>query len=167
MIVQEPLGSVNAGPRNIAARRLIALALCITTTVVLPGCYAFVPTTNLSLAATTPVTVRLTSDGSKALGGTLGQGVAEVEGTVIRSTPDSLQVAVERMYAAGRQAFSSSGTTVTMPRSAIDQVQVRTFSKKRTIWTVLGAIALGAGAGATVGAGGGNAQPPGGGTTPP
>ena len=161
------MGSVNAGPRNIAARRLIAAALCVTTTLLLPACYAYVPNTSTSLAATTPVTVRLTSDGSRQLGGTLGQGVAEVEGTVLTSTPDSLQVAVERMYAAGRQAFSSTGTTVTIPRSAIDQVQVRTFSKKRTIFTVLGAVTLGAVAGASVSAGGNSGNPGGGGGNPP
>ena len=167
MITPEPLGSVSAGPRSIAARRLIALALATTTSLILPGCYAYVPNTSPTLAATTPVTVRLTTDGTSRLGATLGQGVNEVEGTVLTSTADSLTVAIERMYTTGRQAFASSGTTVALPRTAIARVQVRTFSAKRTVWTVLGAVALGAAAGATVGAGGGNAQQPPGGVIQP
>lgn len=159
--------SINAEPRNIAARRLITGALVFTGMLGLTGCYAFIPTTNTALPAITPVTVRLTEGGSLALQPVLGKGVNEVEGTVIRSSADSLVVAVEHMYTTGRQKFSSSGTTAAIPRPYIDEVQVRTFSRKRTTFMVIGGIAAAAIAGATVGQGGGNAPGGNGGTTPP
>ena len=132
----------------------------------LTGCYAFIPTTNTALPAVTPVTVRLTEGGSLALQQVLGKGVNEVEGTVIRSSPDSLVVAVEHMYTTGRQKFSSSGTTAAIPRPYIDEVQVRTFSRQRTTLMVIGGIAAAVVAGATVSQGSGNAPGGGGGTTP-
>lgn len=166
MIVPERPRSVNAEPRIIAARRLIAGTLVFAGMLGLTGCYAFIPTTDTALPAVTPVTIRLTEGGSVALQQVLGKGVNEVEGTVIRSSADSLVVAVEHMYTSGRQKFSSSGTTAAIPRPYIDQVQVRTFSRKRTTLMVLGGIAAAAVAGATVSQGGGNAPGSGGGTTP-
>jgi hypothetical protein len=167
MKVAEPQRSSSAGSRNIAARRLvcgIALAVCQLTTT---ACYAFIPTTSTVLPETTPVTVRLSAAGSVALQQSLGQNVNEVEGAVLRSGPDSLVVAVEKMYTSTRQSFESSGTTTSLPRSYIEEVKVRTFSRKRTVFTILGALALGIGGAASVAGGGGNAPPDGGGTTPP
>lgn len=158
--------SISAEPRNIAARRLITGSLVFTVMLGLTGCYAFIPTTSTALPAVTPVTVRLSEGGSIALQQVLGKGVNEVEGSVIRSGPDSLVVAVEHMYTTGRQKFSSTGTTAAIPRPYIDEVQVRTFSRKRTAFMVLGGIAAAAVAGATVNQGGGNAPGGGTGTTP-
>ncbi|MES3033320.1 MAG: hypothetical protein V4813_04920 [Gemmatimonadota bacterium] len=132
---------------------------------VLSGCYAFIPTTSTTIPETTPVTVSLTLGGTVALQQVLGQNVNEVEGTVLRSTPDSLVVAVENTYTTTRQKFASSGTTASIPRPYIDQVKVRTFSRKRTVLMVVGGIAVGAGAAAAVGAGGGSGN--GGGGQPP
>ena len=123
----------------------------------LSSCYAFIPTTNTALPAVTPVTVRLTDAGTLALVQVLGNAVTEVEGTVLRSSADSLVIAVENMYTSSRQKFSSSGTTAAIPRPYINEVTVRTFSRKRTTLMVLGGIAAAAAAGATVSQGGGNA----------
>lgn len=166
MIVSERHRSINAEPRTIAARRLIAGTLIFANMLGVTGCYAFIPTTNTALAPVTPVTVRLTEGGSVALQQVLGKGVNEVEGTVIRSSADSLVIAVENMYTSGHQKFSSSGTTASIPRPYIDEVQVRTFSRKRTTFMVLGGIAAAVVAGATVSQGGGNAPGGNGGTTP-
>ena len=129
------------------------------------GCYAFIPTTNTALPEQTQVTVRLTLGGTVALQPTLGQGVNELDGTVVHSTPDSLVLAVQTMYTMARQTFESSGTTAAIPRPYIESVKVRTFSRKRTVFTVLGALALAiataAGAKALV------SGDPGGGVTPP
>ncbi|MCC7051687.1 MAG: hypothetical protein IT355_00380 [Gemmatimonadaceae bacterium] len=163
----EPHRSSSAGPRNIAARRLACGALLAVGQLATTACYAFVPTTNTALPEATPVTVRLTAAGSVALQSALGQNVNEVEGAVLRSSPDSLVVSVAKMYTTTRQQFESSGTTTSIPRGMIEEVQVRTFSRKRTVLTALGALALGIGGAASVAAGGGNAPPPGGGTTPP
>jgi hypothetical protein len=159
--------SINAGPRNIAARRSIALVTSLTIVATTSGCYSFVPTTNSTLAAATPVTVTLTLAGTVALQQTIGQGVNEIDGTVLRSSSDSLVIAVDNTYTTTRQKFSSSGTTAEIPRPYIDQVKVRTFSKRRTLFTIFGGAVVGAAAGATVAAGGGNSPPVGPGPTPP
>lgn len=166
MITIERHCSINAGPRNIAARRLIAMAMLLSSAATLSGCYAFIPNTSPTLAAATPVTVSLTLGGTVALQETLGQGVNEIEGTVLRSSPDSLVVAVDNTYTVTRQKFSSSGTTASVPRPYINQVKVRTFSKRRTLFMIFGVAVVGAAAGATVAAGGGN-SPPDGGVIPP
>jgi hypothetical protein len=167
VITPEPLCSINAGPRNIAARRLIALAALLPTAASLSGCYAFIPTTNPGLAAATPVSVSLTLGGTVGLQESLGQGVNEIEGTVVRSTADTLVLAVENTYTTSRQKFSSSGTTASVPRPYINQVKVRTFSKRRTVFMILGGVVLAAVAGASAAAGGGNSPPVDPGPTPP
>lgn len=157
--------SLNAGPQNIAARRSIGVTVCFSLLLSMNGCYAFIPTTNTALPEQTQVTVRLTLGGTVALQPTLGQGVNELDGTVVHSTPDSLVLAVQTMYTMARQTFESSGTTTAIPRPYIESVKVRTFSRKRTVFTVLGALALAiaAAAGATALVSG----DPGGGVTPP
>ena len=123
------------------------------------ACYAFIPTTSTTLAVTTPVTVKLTLAGTVALQPVLGQGVNELEGTVLRSSSDTLVVAIEKMYTLGRQAFGSSGTTAALPRPYIEQVQVRTFSRKRTTFAIIGGVVVAIGAAASIAAGGGSASP--------
>ncbi len=167
MIIAEPHRSINAGPRNIAARRLIAVSLWFVSTCSMTGCYAYVPTTNVALPAPTPVTVKLSLAGTVALSSSLGQGVTELDGTVSRSTPDTLVLSVENMYTTGRQKFESSGTTTPLPRAYIEDVKVRTFSKKRTVLMVLGAVALAAIAAAGVGAASSSGDGPGGGIIQP
>ena len=157
--------SFNAGPRNIAVRRSIGVAVSCAMLLTMNGCYAFVPTTNAALPELTPVTVSLTLGGTVAMKQALGDGVNEVEGTVVRSSTDSLVVAVDKMYTVSRQAFASSGTTAAIPRPYINDVKVRTFSRKRTVITVLIAIAAAIAAGAVASAA--VSGDPGGGTQPP
>ena len=130
------------------------------------GCYAFIPTTNAALPERTPVSVHLTLAGTVALQPTLGAGVNELDGTVLRSSADSLVLAVENMYTVGRQKFESSGTTAAIPRPYIEDVKVRTFSRKRTTLTIIGALvlAIAAAAGVSAAAASGN---PGGGVIQP
>jgi hypothetical protein len=167
VITLERQRSVNAGPRNIAARRLIGGAMTVAVVSLLSGCYAFIPTTSTTLAAATPVTVKLSAAGSVAMAQALGNAVDEIEGAVLRSSADSLVVAVENTYTTNRQKFSTTGTTAAIPRPYIEQVEVRTFSRKRTVLMIIGGVVLGAAAGASVAAGGGNSPPGNGGTTPP
>ncbi len=166
MIVRPHHRSIDAGPRNIAARRSIGVTLAFMSLLSMNGCYAFIPTTNTALTERTPVTVRLTLGGTVALQPSLGQGVSELEGTVLRSSNDSLVIAVEDMYTVGRQKFESSGTTASIPRSYIEDVKVRTFSRKRTTFTILGALAVAIGGAASVSANA-SGTPGGGGVIPP
>jgi hypothetical protein len=165
VITPEQVRSVNAGPR-IAARRLVAAAMIIVSSGMMTGCYAFIPTTTAALAPATPVSVRLTEAGSAALRQSLGAGVNEVDGTIRFSSADSVVVDVENMYAIGRQKFASSGTSATIPRGYIDELKVRTFSRRRTILMIAGGVATGALAAASVSAGGASSSGGGGGGNP-
>jgi hypothetical protein len=165
VIFQERSRSVNAGPRNIAARRLIGGATSLATAVSLTGCYAFIPSTSATLPERTPVTVELTMGGTVALADVVGQNVIEVEGAIVRSSADSLVMAVEHTYTTQRQKFSSSGTEVSLPRSYIQVVKVRTFSRKRTVLLIAGTIA-GSAVAATLGTAGGSSSGDGGGGGP-
>jgi hypothetical protein len=158
--------STNAGSRAIAARRLAGGAMFLCAAPIFVGCYAFVPTTTAALPEATPVTVKLSDIGTVSMRSALGAGVNEVEGAIVRSNADTIVVTVDKMYATGRQAFSSSGTTTSIPRAYVEEVQVRTFSKRRTVWTVIGAVALAVGAAASVGLAAGGTGP-GGGTVQP
>ena len=60
--------SINAGPRNIAARRLVGMAMACIAASTLSGCYAFIPNSSAVLPEATPVTVSLTLAGTVALG---------------------------------------------------------------------------------------------------
>ncbi len=163
VITLERHRSINAGPRNIAARRLVGMALAGMAASSLSACYAFIPNTSAVLAEATPVTVSLTLAGTVALGPTIGQGVNEVEGTVVRSSADTVVVAVENTYTTTRQKFASNGTTASIPRPFIQDVKVRTFSRKRTILTVAGGVGLAALGAAAVSAGGSSSSGSGGG----
>jgi hypothetical protein len=104
------------------------------------------------MAEATPVTVTLKLEGTVALQSTLGQGVNELDGTILRSSADTVVIAVENSYTTGRQKFASSGTTASLPRPYIDEVKVRTFSRKRTVLTIVGGIAVAIAAAASVAA---------------
>ena len=130
------------------------------------GCYVFTPTTIAVLPVSTPVTVELTLGGTVALQPVLGQNVNEVEGTVLRSNADSLVVAVENTYTTTRQKFASSGTQVSLPRTFVQQVKVRRFSRKRTAIFVAGSVAGVAVAAAAISASGSNSGDTGGGPIP-
>jgi hypothetical protein len=85
------------------------------------------------------VTVVLTSEGSAALLDIVGDGVREVEGKVIRSTADSVVVAVENMLASRRRNFASTGSIVALPRVYIKRVNVRRPAPLRSALFVVGA----------------------------
>jgi hypothetical protein len=167
VITLERRRSINAGPRNIAARRLVGMAMAFVVATLTSGCYSFIPNTSAVLPETTPVTVSLTLAGTVALGASIGQGVNEVEGTVVRSSADTIVVAVENTYTTTRQKFSSNGTTASIPRPFIQDVKVRTFSRKRTILTIAGGVGLAALGAAAVSAGGSSASGSGGGGVNP
>ncbi|MDZ7632460.1 MAG: hypothetical protein U5K74_14205 [Gemmatimonadaceae bacterium] len=139
------------------------MAVSVVTAVVMSGCYAYVPTTSAVIPATTPVTIRLSLAGTAALQSTIGQGVNEVEGAIVRSSADTVVVAVENTYTSTRQKFSSSGTEAAIPRPFIEDVKVRTFSRKRTILTIAGGVGLAAVGAAAVAAGSSSSSGDGGG----
>ena len=97
----------------------------------------------------------------------LGESVRSIDGPILRVTADSIELTVTDVITSTRERFPQNGVPLTIARSEVEQVQTKTFSRKRT-WTLLGAIAsvlavaFGASAVATAsssGPGGGGIQP--------
>ena len=150
-------------PAAFTALTLTAWSLALP----LVGCYRYVPVA----AATTPPlgesTILLTAAGSQAVQQKLGENVRSLDGPILRVTADSIEMTVTDVFTITRERFPQNGVPVTVARTNIEQVQTKTFSKKRT-WTLVGvvaavlAVALGAATAASAsssGDGGGGIQP--------
>lgn len=136
-----PVQSPNDRPRKHAAGRFGAVPVLALTAWSLLGCYAYVPVTPASGAAT-PIRVTLTQNGTAAAQTVLGANVREIEGVVLRSTPDSLEMTVESTFTTTRERFVSQGDRVALSRASIERVQQRQISRKRSFLLGLAAIAV-------------------------
>jgi hypothetical protein len=133
----------------------------------LVGCYRYVPVATNATPALGESSVILTSAGSAAVQGKLGENVRSLDGPITRVTADSIELIVTDVFTQTRERFPQNGVPVTIARATVEQVQTRTFSRKRT-WGLVGAVvavlalALGAGTAASAsssGDGGGGIQP--------
>jgi hypothetical protein len=127
-------------PRSCAARRVIGAGLACVAMLIMPACYAYVPAKTTATPVATPVRVKLTNPGIVAMESALGQGVNELQGTVLRASTDSLVLNVEQTWTLARQTFTSSGSVIAIPRQHIEETTIRVFSKKRTVITALAAV---------------------------
>lgn len=131
------------------------------------GCYANVPVAKGATPALGESTLVLTAAGARAVQQKLGENVRSLDGPIRRVTADSIEMTVTDVMTTTRERFPQTGVALTIARSDVEQVQTRTFSRKRT-WTLVGvvagvlAFALGASAVASAsssGEGGGGIQP--------
>lgn len=152
--------------RRPAAASVLALT---TWSLALPlvGCYAYVPVAKSAAPALGESSIVLTNAGSAAVQQKLGENVRTIDGPITRVTADSIELTVTDMFTQTRERFPQNGVPITVARANIEQVQTKTFSKKRT-WTLIGivaavlSVALGASAIASAsssGDGGGGIQP--------
>lgn len=149
-------------------RPAAALALAVWS-LILPtaGCYTYVPVARGATPATGESTVVLTAAGSAAVQAKLGENVRSLDGPIVRVTADSIELTVTDVFTQTRERFQQNGVSVTVARAHVEQVQTKTFSKKRT-WILLGSVvtvltlALGATTAASAsssGSGAGGIQP--------
>lgn len=149
--------------RAIAALSVTAWSLALPVM----GCYAYVPVAKGTTPAAGESTLVLTTAGMLAVQQKLGENVRTVDGPILRVTADSIELTVTEVGTLTRERFPQNGVPLTIARANVEQVQTKTFSRKRT-WTLVGAIAavLAVALGATTaasasssGAGGGAIQP--------
>lgn len=149
--------------RSTAALALTAWSL----TLPLVGCYAYVPVAKGATPALGESTLVLTTSGMLAVQQKLGENVRSLDGPITRVTADSIELTVTEVGTLTRERFPQNGVPLTIARANVEQVQTKTYSRKRT-WTLLGsiaavlAIALGAVTAASAsssGEGGGGIQP--------
>jgi hypothetical protein len=152
-------------------QRRATTALALTAwSLALPmmGCYAYVPVAKSATPALGESTLVLTSNGARAVQPKLGENVRSVDGPIVRVTADSIELTVTDVMTTTRERFPQNGVPLTIARADVEQVQTRTFSRKRT-WTLVGivaavlTVALGAsaaaGASGSADGGGGGIQP--------
>jgi hypothetical protein len=116
--------------------------LALTTwALVLPlvGCYRYVPVATGVMPSLGEGTIILTADGTSAVKQKLGDNIREIDGMILRVSRDSITVAVSQSTTTTRERFTQNGDTITVATSRVEQVQQKTFSRKRTV-ILLGAI---------------------------
>lgn len=139
---------------------LTAWALVVPTL----GCYRYVPVARDATPAIGEGTVVLKPAGSVALAQQLGENVREIDGTILRVTPDSLEVLVAQTTTVSRERFTQTAMKVTIARPLVEQVSEKRFARGRT-WALVGAviaviaIALGASSAASSSGDGGTIGP--------
>lgn len=119
-----------------AARRAAGAALLGAT---FTGCYRYVA---VSPADAIPpgarVRVQLDAAGTGAVGATVGPSVVALEGEAIEWRPDSVVLSVRSAQTRSGERFAWTGLRAAFPPGAIDRVERREFSRRRS-------VALGAG----------------------
>lgn len=97
------------------------------------GCYNYIPIAATVAPANREGRVVLTAIGTTAMLSQLGPGVREIDGNLLRVTADSVVIAVAQTTTVTRERFTSTGLTVAIARPLVEQVSVRTLSRKRSL----------------------------------
>lgn len=137
----------NDRSRRIVAGRFASVPVLLLTAWSLVGCYAYVPVAPAQPAASNgAVRVTLTAAGTEFFKGSLGTNVRQIEGSVTRATPDTVIIAVERMYTSTRESFASQGDTVAVPRQLTEELSLKQYSRTRSVLitvAIVGSLILG------------------------
>ena len=115
------------------AGRFTAAPVLALTAWSLMGCYTYVPVAGPGVPVTGDGRVVLTEAGTAAMVGPLGPNVREIDGIILRATADSVVMTVAQNTTTSRERFTSTGVTVAIARSLVQEVGVRTFSRKRSL----------------------------------
>jgi hypothetical protein len=129
------------------SRRTRCLTAGVVTGVLLStGCYTLQPVGGASLAPNDRVAFDVTDVGRVALGGSMGQSIAQIEGRLIRqSAADGLVVAVSSVSFLNGGSQAWSGENVTLKPEYVGVSYERRLSKSRTFAAAaigVGAVAL-------------------------
>jgi hypothetical protein len=106
------------------------------------GCYTLQPVGGASLATGQAVAFDVTDAGRVALGGTMGQSISQIEGRLVRQSPDSLLVAVSSVSFLNGGSQAWSGENVVLRPQYIGVSYARRLSKSRTF--AASAVGIGA-----------------------
>lgn len=131
------------GPRRLPpllrrARALGTIACCG----VLGGCYVFTASASGALAPGARVRVPLTTEGAAALAPTIGASVTGVEGSLVRTSGDTLVVRADRLLTTADVDVAWTGAELTIPASWHQGVQRRALAKGRTALLLAGGAAV-------------------------
>lgn len=116
------------------------------------GCYRYAAVEPTGIAPASDVRLDLTAAGASALVPTLGQSTTAVEGKILRVTDSTYVLGVSSTLKRAEDDETSftrtvwAGESVSIPRSAVAGVELRSLDRRRTIMaaslvTVLGVLA--------------------------
>ena len=131
-----------AGSLVIGTYRLIAAFGITAFMVSMTGCYTYPvrPLAEVSPSAT--VSVEVTDVGRVDLAGPIGAGVARVEGKVVEVSDSVIRLAVTEVTFLSGLSNKWQGQDVTLRPQDVRSVSQRTYSKQRTVLSVvLGVVA--------------------------
>jgi len=111
-------------------RLVVALALLGA------GCYNYAPVATPAPEPGTFVAATLTDSGSLALARYLGPLVTEVRGRYLGSNDQGLEIAVSSVLMGSSDERPWAGEHVTLPQAAVQSIQLRRFSKGKSVLLV-------------------------------
>jgi len=92
------------------------------------GCYTYRPLPSPELPVGSRVSVQLTDDGTRELGGLIGPSIEHVEGDVLEVDSTALQLSVRQVETQRGISSNWNGERVRIPRRDVVGVQQRRFS---------------------------------------
>lgn len=98
----------------------------------LAGCYEMVPTTTRPPSLGDRVAVKLSAEGSARMTAQVGPGVAGIEGRLASMTDSALTLDVILVRTAAAGDVLMRGITATVPRTAVEALEVERLSVRRT-----------------------------------
>ncbi len=108
---------------------------------VLGACYTYTRVPANTIAAGVRTNVSLTSQGSVQLEPALGSNVEELQGTLTRTTPDSLEMYVTSVKRRGN-SWALVSTPVVLASNGHAEVRTRRFSASKSAIAALGIIGV-------------------------
>ncbi len=106
------------------------------------GCYAYIPVNPTDSAPISgPVRVVLGPRGTESVRFVLGENVRRIDGSVTRSSSDSLFLRAESSQSLTGETRSQAGIAVTVARADVLTVEKQRTSKRRS-WLALGVIVV-------------------------
>lgn len=107
------------------------------------GCYTYVPLdTSARVPAGDHIAVEITDRGRAELGSRLGSGVMRLEGTIVRSDSQDVEMNVWRVAQIGGVISRWSGENVRFRRDFVAGMEARTLNRGRS-YLVVGAAVVG------------------------
>lgn len=118
-------------------KRLLVCAVPL----LLSACYSYVRAPANAVPQGARTTVALTSQGALDVQAALGPNVEEIQGTLVRATPDSLEIFATSVTRRGNERVLVS-TPVVLSSAAYSHVRERRFSAIRSAGAAVGIIAV-------------------------
>lgn len=97
------------------------------------GCYNYAPLGTPAPEPGTFIAATLTDSASLALTSYLGSGVTAVRGRFVGTGDDGMQIAVSSVVVGRGDELPWAGERVTLPAAAVRSIQLRQFSKGRSV----------------------------------